>query len=146
MVFDKNEVNRKIRAIALEVFPEFNPSYWSSHDYSNGDLLVVGILDPLYNSRYSFVINRDYGISYNGDILIDPDQRSNGYARRLVDACEKISLNLGAHLIIVNNNINSSFWEHLQYDPLPKSLERFLARNFRHVPCIKPLYKLLSEA
>lgn len=142
MVINTNEIDRRIRTIALEVFPEFDPSYWCSYG-AGGELVVVGKLDERCYSYYAFKINKDSGISYNGDIKITYNKKSKGYARRLVEAREKISLDLGAHLILINNNQNPSFWEHMGYQPFPTSLEN-LAKGL----CVlyMPVYKLLSES
>ncbi len=142
MAFDKNEVDRRIRAIALEIFPEFDSDNWRSFPGTNDNLLILGTLEDLF-SYYAFTINMDLGVSYNGDIEVAHNKKDRGYGRRLVEAREKICLELGAPLIIVNNNMNSSFWEYMGYNPLPTSFEN-LVKNL----CVSyiPLYKLLSEA
>ena len=144
MVFDTSEVDRRIRKIALEVFPEFDPERWYSHFNLNGEFLVLGSLaGSFYGGHYSFIINRNNGISYNGDIEVCLTKRGKGYGRRLVEVREKISLSFGAHLVIVNNNKNHFFWEKMGYHPLPTSVEN-LAKKF--FVCYMPAYKLLSEA
>ena len=148
MVFDKFETDRKIRAIALELLPEFDASYWHSWP-TEREVIVRGWLklpNELSYGFYKFVINGDHGISYRGDLELNNDKRGKGYGKRLVEMREKISLELGAYLVVISHNDNPSFWKHLHYDPLPKTFEGFLTKNFRDVHCIRPAYKLLSEA
>src|SRR3989344_7608679 len=107
MVFNTSEADQKIRAIALEVFPEFDPQRWHSLSNLNSEFLVLGKLSgPFYGGDYSFKINRNKGVSYSGDIHVGLTKRGKGYGRRLVEAREKISLDFGAHLVIVNDNTN----------------------------------------
>ena len=148
MVFNQTEANRKIRTIALELFPEFDDSYWHSWS-TEREIKVSGWLkqpNELSYGSYNFVIDGDHGISYRGYLEVNNDKRGKGYGKRLVELREKISLELGAYLVVINHNENPSFWRHLHYDPLPKTFEFFLNKNFRDLHCIRPVYKLLSEA
>ena len=36
-----------------------------------------------------------------------------------------------AQYVVISHNDNPSFWKHLHYDPLPKTFEGFLTKNFR---------------
>ena len=145
MVLSSSEIERKIKEIGLEVFPEFNGGNWTIHTRGYDWVYIFGGLGQKAFSGYSFAIHFKHGISYGGDVAVLREARGKNYGRRLVEAREKMCLASGASLIIINNNQNPSFWRYMDYLPLSKDLWGLFDRNIG-MPCYNPLYKLLSES
>jgi len=143
MVFNQKKADQRLRVIVLELFPEFDPQLWHSN-YVDRELFIYGELGKESLGAYSFRINRGSWFSYNGHIEVSYDKRNQGYGRRLVEARERICLQFGAPLIIIHNNCNPSFWEHMGYHPLTSSLQDLWNQKIDvdEFPLFQAVYKL----
>jgi len=65
------------------------------------------------------------------DILqIDPFMQGKGIARKLIVALEEFTKNQGFDKIYVADSVNNSFWEHMGFKPVKRSLIT-LVKNLR---------------
>ena len=68
--------------------------------------------------QFTYAIDFKQGICYNGNIIVEKDQRGQGIGRELVKVKEAICKKLHIPRIIINHNSTPRFWKQMGYEPM----------------------------
>ncbi len=126
-------IDALIRKHAAAVIPEFDESRWFALEFNHAGSNVFGVLSHLGSveyGKYRFLLDIPNRLSYNGDLKVDDEHRGKGLGRKLIELRETICEELGIQKIIINNNENSAFWEHLGYKQVNGLQEFYLKVRF----------------
>ena len=117
----EQEINELLRRTAVEIIPGFNENEWFALEFNHPGSNIFGVLSHcggVTYGKYRFILDIPQKLSYNGDLFVLPNYQGQGLGRMLVEFRESVCKELVIEKVVINNDENPTFWQHLGYKPI----------------------------